>query len=560
MNFVKYKSCKHQNMYIMLSLLLLGFSGRLVAQTQPGIGDILQQVRPAPPQPTNSPSFQYQLPHNRETVAPGGPQLEVLAIAFTGNTVIDNDTLTKAVGLTPGERFDLAGLHNLATRVTQLYQALGYLFASAKVPEQTVNDGVVRLDITEGRYGQIQPQSTEPELAEQAQLFLSDLQSGQVIHGPSLERTSLILSDLPGIGVSPVISPGSEAGTGDLEVQISRTSTSNGSIGLDNHGNRYSGQARTRGNLSINSPFALGDQINLSGLYTQEDMWLGNASYSSPLGGSGLRATLGYATTSYKLGKEFASLSAYGTAKINSAGLTYPWLRSQQSNINLSITYQHSRLNDNTDTTSTHSSKSSETIPLSLLFDHRDSLGQGGVTYGNLTWTSGKLYLDSTLAANDSGQTRGSFKKVVLDVSRVQNLPESWSLFTRLNRSWAGKNLDSSENFSLGGPTSVRAYPVGEAPGDQGFFTQVEMRYSLARWTPFAFYDMGRIKVNAKPELLSTPSADKVRAGGGIGVRYADGQFSADALLSWRSQGGAPQADTSSDPRPRLWVSLNRYF
>ncbi|PIT80854.1 hypothetical protein B9Z41_02825 [Limnohabitans sp. JirII-31] len=556
---MNFNNSKCQKLCVWLALLTCSI-GAVFAQTAPGIGSILQQVRPGPTQPTTSPSFSYHLPPLQDAIAPGGPQLEVLAITFTGNTVIDNDSLTKAVGLTSGARLDLAGLHNLAARITQLYQALGYPFASAQVPEQTVNDGVVRLDITEGRYGQIQPQSTEPELAEQAQPFLSDLQSGEVIYGPSLERASLILSDLPGIGISPVISPGSKAGTGDLEVQVSRASAVNGSLGLDNYGNRYSGQARTRGNLSINSPFALGDQINLSGLYTQEDMWLGNANYSRPLGGSGLRATLGYATTSYKLGKEFASLSAYGTAKINSAGLTYPWLRSQQSNVNLNVSYQHSRLNDNTEITSTHSSKSSETIPLSLLFDHRDSLGQGGVTYGNLTWTSGKLYLDSTLAANDSGQTRGSFKKVVLDVSRVQNLPESWSLFTRLNRSWAGKNLDSSENFSLGGPTSVRAYPVGEAPGDQGFFTQVELRYGLALWTPFLFYDMGRIKVNAKPELLSTPSADKVRAGGGIGVRYADGQFSGDALLSWRSQGGTPQADTSSDPRPRLWVSLNRYF
>lgn len=559
MIFVVFKECKCLRLHSAL-LLLLSLSEAAFAQSVPGIGDILQQVRPAPPSPTFSRKFEYQLPRLREAVAPGGPELEVKSIAYTGNTVIDDNTLNKAFGFKAARRMDLAGLYELSNRVTQLYQALGYPFASAQVPEQTVSDGVIQLEIIEGRYGQIELQSDVPEWVDQAQSFVGDLQSGQVIHGPSLERVSLILSDLPGISISPVIGPGTSSGTGDLNVQISRTSTSNASIGLDNHGNRYSGQARTRGNLSINSPFALGDQINLSGLYTQEDMWLGNASYSRPLGGSGLRATLGYATTNYKLGKEFASLSAYGTAKINSAGLTYPWLRSQQSNINLSITYQHSRLNDHTEITSTHSSKSSETIPLSLLFDHRDSLGQGGVTYGSLTWTSGKLYLDSTLAANDTGQTRGSFKKVVLDVSRIQNLPESWSLFTRLNRSWAGKNLDSSENFSLGGPTSVRAYPVGEAPGDQGFFTQVEMRYSLARWTPFAFYDMGRIKVNAKPELLSTPSADKVRAGGGLGVRYADGQFSADALLSWRSQGGAPQADTSSDPRPRLWVSLNRYF
>ena len=37
----------------------------------------------------------------------------------------------------------------------------------------------------------------------------------------------------------------------------------------------------------------------------------------------------------------------------------------------------------------------------------------------------------------------------------------------------------SAERFSLGGPTGVRAYPVGEALGDTGYVFQAEYRYLI---------------------------------------------------------------------------------
>ena len=41
---------------------------------------------------------------------------------------------------------------------------------------------------------------------------------------------------------------------------------------------------------------------------------------------------------------------------------------------------------------------------------------------------------------------------------------------------FSNKNLDSSEQLSLGGITGVRAYPSGEASGDQGYKLTTELQ------------------------------------------------------------------------------------
>ena len=49
-------------------------------------------------------------------------------------------------------------------------------------------------------------------------------------------------------------------------------------------------------------------------------------------------------------------------------------------------------------------------------------------------------------------------------------------LFSATAGQLADKNLDTAEKFYLGGPGGVRAYPQGEATGDQGYRLSGELR------------------------------------------------------------------------------------
>ena len=540
------------------ALVLAGGALPALAQQAPDAGNLLQQERPAPALPKASPGIQIAPPATAVTLA-GGASVTLKAVRFTGNTLFDSAQLSNVLQDVAGQSLDLAGLQGLAQKISDYYRAAGYPFARAFVPAQKFGDGVLEIVVVEGRYGQVRATGSS-RFVPAAEDFLSALVPGAVIESASLERATLILNDQPGIRTAPVIRPGQEVGTGDLDIAVSATPAFKGELGLDNHGSRYTGAYRTRASLQWDSPFMLGDQINLRGNVSDEGQWLGSLGYALPLGTSGLRANVAYAHTRYALAKEFASLDATGTADISSAGVSYPLLRSTRSNLSLSGTYQYKKLDDRQGATNSRSGKKSSVLPLTLQFDHRDNLGGGGVTYGSLGYTTGRLNLDDALKAADaaSARTQGSFHKWNLDVARLQATSlDSLSLFGRVSTQSASKNLDSSEDFGLGGANGVRAYPSGEGFGDAGWLVQLEARYQIERFAPYAFYDAGHTRVNKN--VFAAGSNERDLAGYGVGVRFADQDWSVDAALAWRSRGGAPTSDTS-DRNPRLWVTAGWRF
>lgn len=539
-----------------LGVALCHFSPAAQAQVPPDAGQTLQQLQPPIAAPRESQPLKIQAPLDSAPIAPGGAAVILNTVKLSGNSVFSEETLRAALGDVTGKTFDLAGLRGLAQRITDVYQAGGYPFARAILPPQDLANGDLRIEVIEGRYGVVQAQGDDSVLAQQASAFLDGLLPGSVIASAPLERAALLLDDLPGIQTSATMRPGTQAGTGDLIVQIARDQRVRGDIGLDNAGSRYTGKNRVRANVDINSPFLLGDQLTVRALLSEEKLWLGSLGYSLPLGTSGLRGNVGYSHTSYELAKEFASLHANGTAKVASAGLSYPILRSQKANLTLIATYQSKDLHDNRDSTRTYESKSSQSMPLALQFDYRDAFD--GITYGSASWTPGKLKLDAGLTAVDDYKSNGRFHKVNLDVVRLQSLPAGFNLMAHLSWQQANKNLDSSEKLSLGGASGVRAYPSGEATGDEGGLAQLELRYDAGAYTPYAFMDAGRITVNAKPVV----AGDNRRSlsGGGLGLRYQRQAWSADVALAWRSIGGRSLSETNSDPKPRVWLNVEYRF
>lgn len=541
-----------------LSLALLSLPA--FAQTAPDAGQILQEVKRPAAQPDASKVPEIRMPASAAVTLPGGAQVTLNTVAITGNTLFDQPTLTAAIGDVSGKHFDLAGLRELADRITTHYRSKGYPFTRSVIPPQDMKDGVLRIQVLEGRYGKVEATSSDAWLASGSQKFLGPLQNGEMIESTALERVMLILGNQPGVKIMPVISPGQQTGSGDLNVKVERESNYSGQIGIDNAGSRYTGEHRLQATVNANSRMLLGDRLTLRGMVSDHSMWLGSVDYEAPIGGSGLRGQIGYGDNYYQLGSQFAALDATGFAKTATARLSYPLLRSQASNVTLSGAYQNKRLEDRYGATGTVNEKSSNSWPVAVQFDHRDRFGGGGITYGMATWTSGNLNLNGAFATTDAttAQTAGHFNKYNLDIARIQKLPGDFALYGRYSAQWTSQNLDSSERFGLGGIYGVRAYPLGEGMGDRGWLGQVELRYLAGPYTPFVFYDAGRGDTNARP-WDSASSTSRSIAGGGAGVRVDYKQWSIDSTLAWRTRGGPASADTS-DRSPRLWFMATYSF
>lgn len=528
-----------------------------LAQQAPDAGRTLQQQQQAPQPTRDGATVNVQSPSGIPAVS-GGARVRVDRISIQGNSVFAEVELVAVLGNYAGQSYDLAGLRGLADRISAHYRAKGYPFARAYVLQQTGAAGQVSLMVIEGRYGAVKATGDAP-LAKLAQAFLAPLKSGSVIESAALERATLLLDDLPGMSIAPALQPGSEVGTGDLSVVVNRTPRYSGEAGFDANGNRYTGLGRAFVNLDINNPLDRGDQVSLRSQATELGMWFGSLGYSLPVGGSGLRTQISYAQTSYQLGKEFGSLGASGTATVTSLGMSYPLKRSQRANAGLSASLQYKDLNDKQTQANTNNQKYSSSLPVILNFDRRDDVLGGGVTYGTAQFTLGNLGLDGNLTATDSttARARGEFSKVNVDVARVQALGAASSLFVRVAGQMASKNLDSSEKLSLGGSGAVRAYPVGEASGDEGWYAQVELRRTMGNYTPYVFADAGEVRTNKTP--WAAGSNARALAGAGLGLRYNNGPWSADAVLAWRTDGGRPQSDTLVN-EPQAWVSVSYRF
>lgn len=529
---------------------LLFLASSSFAADPPDAGQTFRELKQesVSPQPSAEVSVSPSEPGRPE---PGGPQVELRSVRLHGNTVFSDEVLLKLLEGAEGKSYDLAGLNELAYRITAFYHENDYPFARALIPAQPVADGVLKIEIVEGRYGDVSILG-EGRHAADARGFLEGFERESVIEGKPLERAALLLNDQPGYSFVPVMRPGQEPGTGDLSLQMRRENLFSGGVRFDNHGNRYTGRLRWLADLSARSLLVFGDQLTLGGVYAEWDTWFGSAGYSLPVGSSGLRANAGYDYTYYQLGKEFEALDAYGTAHVLSGGLTYPFIRTQRANLSGGISYQHKRLEDNQDTAGVSDEKHSNSMPVVINFDLRDFLFGGGITYGAAGWTFGVLDLNSGLAAADgaTAKSEGPFHKMNLDIARLQNLPGEFSLYGMFSGQLAFDNLDSSEDFGLGGPNGVRAYPVGEGYGDEGLLTQLELRYDIGPLTPYGFYDFGYHRTNSRP--WSAGDNDRSISGAGFGLRFNYRGLTANFSIAWRGAGGRTESD-SDNQTPMIW-------
>lgn len=543
-----------------LSIALALASSATWAQTAPDAGQVLQEVQPQEVSP-QSRSADVELPEQPlldETMT-DDQSVTIETVRFEGNSAFDTASLKAALAFEEQERYTLSELRGFANRISQFYRDQGFPFARAYLPAQRLGEGALTIGVLEGMYGEVQAQGP---VAEGVQPFLDHaLQAGDLIESDPLERTTLIIGDLPGVTVSPVMRPGDETGEGNLDMQAEADSRLNGSLSVDNHGNRYTGAHRMIGNVNVNRLLTLGDELSVTGLYTDEQMGFGSVRYERPMGYSGLRGFGSFVRTDYELGtSEFDAANISGVVDITSLGASYPLRRSQVTNISLSAQLQYKDITEDNGAANIETSKDIHALPVAVNFDHRDSLGGGGITYGALTTSVGELDIGDPLtrAIDDAtAETDGTFAKLHLDAARIQNLPGNFSGYLRVVGQWANTNLDSAEGMTLGGPRGVRAYPQGETSGDMGILAQAELRYTWQEFTPYVFFDRGRIHTNADTWDETDNTRSLAGAGAGLRVNYTD--WSADISAAWRTQGGEPLSDTQDD-KPNVWASLQYRF
>jgi hemolysin activation/secretion protein len=473
-------------------------------------------------------------------------------------------TLEQLISEYHGQKLTLAELNSVAGRITTYYRQHGYLLSRAYVPAQTVRDGIVEIAVIEGHLAEIDVTNTSPVSGHLISKHLEHLRSTTAVEGQTIERSLLLLSDLPGVEVRSTLMPGATVGTSNLDVQVRGDARLNGSIDADSFGNRYTGQYRGGGTLNVNDPFHHGDLLTLRADSSGPDMNYGRLAWQTPLGGDGLKAGVAGSDLHYRLGKEFRSLEAFGSAQVYTLWTAYPVIRSLYRNLAVQLSYDDKRLDDRVDSTDSDSHKTLGVWTLGLSGDRTDGVGGGGVSVYSLNLTNGNVRLDPVTAAIDQGagghRTEGRYNKLAFSYSRTQTLTDELSLYTALTGQVSSKNLDTSETQSLGGAYGVRAYPQNEATGDDAAMLSVELRWkapNLPELQTIGFLDAGTARLNHSP-LPTDTNNRRTLVGEGFGFQWARAnRFALKIYMAWRST--APPI-TDVDRRPRVWLEFAQYF
>ncbi|WP_061169975.1 ShlB/FhaC/HecB family hemolysin secretion/activation protein [Caballeronia hypogeia] len=538
------------------------------AQALPNAGSILreqQQQAPVPPPPSDLRLNVTPVPAPAPVAsAPGGIRFEVKGFEFAGNTLFPTAELLEVVRPVIGPDRSLDDLESAADRVSAFYRRHGYLVARAYVPPQTIQGGVVKIAVSEGHYGLVDIDNRSRTRDSVIRRFLAPLRTGDVIDEHALTRATLLAQDAAGTtGANATISPGALPGTSDMTLLVPQARPFAGSLQADNYGQTTTGTARLIGALQWNNPLGIGDQLAARLLGSITGQFYGNIGYTVPVGGSGLAWGIGYTRSTYSVGGQFDGLDAYGSANVFSTFFSYPLLRSPAANVYTTLGFDHKLLSDHLGAFDSVSDKNSDVGRLglsgNLTLERSITTFDTSIQQGNLRFKSPQPEQVASLIA-------GAFTKFVFAVTHTQVLGDQANgtqLYFSINGQTSSRNLDSSEQISLGGPYAVRAYATGDAPVDEAYIATLELRQSIKQSlvpvlvTLTAFVDTADGKIAAHPVV---PGPDHVRLSGlGVGATFAAPHAFLLSMSYAHTLGYVP-ATLGTGHANRFWVALTKSF
>ncbi len=469
-----------------------------------------------------------------------------------------------------GKQRGFEDLSNAAAAVTGFMQReLGYYLGYAYLPEQSPTDGVIRIAVLEGRLDRVILNWRDglPVDREVVESYLARLEPGSVLKVRDVERVVFLVNDLRGITARFEVRAGNIAGTASLVVTPSPEKVLAGKVEFDLNGSKPLGEYRLSGLVQVNSPFGRGDGFTANALAsTTGGLGFALLGYTTPIGNDGIKAGSSVSVVKYQLDRELFPLDLHGSAfTANIYGL-YPFVRARNLNLFAVASadtkqYEDRNLNGGV-------KRSVQTVTLGTTGDFRDDWFGGGVNTYEASVVSGQVkYIEGASAGLDDDT---KFTKLTYGYTRLQDLITGRALvYFALRGQYAANNLDNTEQFRLGGPDSVRAFPAGEGTGDLGLVTNLELRFlppedwigRIAREiVASVFIDGGYVQYRYRPRITQQPNASKNTAlfsGAGIGLAWVrPNEYSLRMSVAKPISGTSRGGDTNKSVRLNLQAAM----
>lgn len=523
---------------------------------------------------------------DRPLDAAGGPRIKLEAVELRGVidrpkkglriddvwAIIEQARAASPDGMTIGE------LQELANKITDHYRESGFIVAHAFIPVQTVEDGIITIQVLEGTLGRVLVEGGKKYKPSQIAEPFADL-LGQPLVNAEVESTLVRLSDYPGLTSFGVFQPGQEVGSSDLVLRVQEEKGATMTYSLNNHGSRLTGEYLSRFDLSVHNMFSQVDQLDLAFQRAMSPSSAGFMSfeYSQKILSPQYLIKFGQDESDFIINDIGGTgiTGVRGKSRIIYLGFRNDFERGRNSNAHWMITINRKTIETYQDDFLLAGDELA-VVSMEYGIDFRDIATQSfnnlllQFHHGEPDWL-GSMGAHGDLGSSrrlDSGEFIGArFNRLNIFFTRLQTLSAFRSFLFRTAYQYTSDPLLGSEQFSMGGPDNVRAFSASEFTVDRGIFISGEHIWNAPgfadKLSPFGNRKWGEIfSVSAFAEWAHGERIDQIASedtfesikGWGLGAQLAiPGLFTAKLTAAW------PMMDTAlpaNGRRPQLYLNF----
>jgi len=416
-----------------------------------------------------------------------GAAFDILEFEVRGNTLLPQTAIEAAVYPHMGEAKSIDDVEAARAALEKTYRDQGFSTVSVSIPEQSVADAVIELEVLEGRVGQVTVAGARYFSQGRILETLASVAPGGVPNFKTLRDELAQVNRNADLRVQPLLRPGHEPGTMDVELKVQDELPVHGSVELSN---KYGpsrapdpGDTRLAVSLSYANLWQRGHSVALSYLTSPSDrneveVW--SAAYTLPTGAAGdpLAMYMVHSDSTSDLATTLAGTNVLGKGDI--VGLRWVHaLRGGEAlahSLTLGLDYKH--------LTEDLVQAGGPSYPTQLTYwvgsanysgNRRDAGGATEFGAGVALSVRGLRDNESEFAQKRY-RGQGNFAILRWNAGRTQLLPEDFAVTGRMDGQFASLALPSSEQFAAGGADSVRGYPEAVQVGDQGARAMLQLQ------------------------------------------------------------------------------------
>lgn len=430
------------------------------------------------------------------------PSFDIWEIQVEGNTLVDSRQIERAVYPHLGPDKTIDDVEQAREALESIFRTQGFGTVLVNIPEQDVNEGIVRLSVIEGRIERLHVTGSRYFSLGRIKAKVPSLSAGQ---SPELPRVQEELSALnkatPDRVVTPVLRPGRTPGMVDVELKVDDKLPVHGSVELNDQYTRDTSRTRLSASLRYDNLWQKEHSLGLSYQVSPQDpneVQVFSGTYLLRPENSDLLFVLyGLRSNSDVLtGTSAAGVGVLGKGWVGGVRVVKPLPNVAEFNHNVTLGLDYKDFEDTVNPVG----GAGFTTPLSytkLVAGYSGFRLTDSATWRyNLEMNFGVRGLGNTEKEFESKRFQGKPNFLFLrhDISVEQALPLGSQLYAQLAGQIASGALVSNEQFSLGGDCSVRGYLDTQVLVDDAIRSRIEFRSpSFAAVLPLEIIDVARV-------------------------------------------------------------------